>query len=166
MTTRNRFGVGSAKVAASPAESAVLALSPPIRWREISSVLKSYAEPLADKLVANGLLMTNAERGNIRFWATLPYVTLLAFGATKGIIGDLRERPVGYLTVLLIVTAFLAAIRWFTIDRHTEAGRDAVARAVEQSRRLKAASTTSEMDLAVALFGTAVLAGSGIGDFH
>ena len=36
----------------------------------------------------------------------------------------------------------------------------------DQSDRLRKAPTTSEIGLAVALFGTAVLVGSGFADFH
>ena len=166
MTGKNRFNVASRETAASPAERSVLALLPPIRWREIAYVLKSYAEPLERRMIAGGLLMSDDERGNIRFWTTLPYAMLLAFGATKLIIGDARDRPIGYLTGLLVLTAAFAVLRWFSVDRRTQAGHDAVAHAAQQAARLKVAPTNAEIGLAVALFGTTVLAGSAWADFH
>ena len=102
----------------------------------------------------------------MRFWSTLPYAVLIAFGATKMIVGSLRDRPIGYLTALVVLTVIAGAIRWFTIDRRTRAGRDAVHEARERSLRLRQAPTSPEVGIAVALFGTAVLAGSAFGDFH
>lgn len=166
MTGRDRFSVAARASAASPAESSVLALLPPIRWREIAQVLKSYAEPLEDRLVAAGLLMDDAERNAVRFWVMVPYAMLLTFGATKWFIGDVRDRPVGYLTGLLVLTAAFAAFRWISIDRRTQAGHDAVAEAARRASRLRIAPTSPEIGLAVALFGTTVLAGSGWADFH
>ena len=166
MLGRNRFGVATGATATSPAERSVLALVPPIRWREIAYVIKPYSEPLERKLIGAGLLMTHEERASMRFWGVLPYLMLLAFGATKLIIGDARDKPVGYLTALLAATAVLAVIRWASLDRRTHAGHKAVAAAVEREKRLKIAPTNPEIGLAVALFGTAVLAGSGWSDFH
>jgi uncharacterized protein (TIGR04222 family) len=162
----DRFRIGARELAATPAESAVLALPSPSRWREIETVLKDYAEPLQRRMTEAGLLMSERERFNIRFWASLPYLMLLAFGVTKWIIGDMRDRPVGFLSALLVVTAIFAIIRWVTVDRRTRAGLDARERAAGRSERLRTAPTTEEIGLAVALFGTAVLVGSGWGDFH
>jgi uncharacterized protein (TIGR04222 family) len=166
MTGRNRFRAIAAGPTDSSAERNVLAMPAPIRWREIELALKSYAEPVQRRLIAAGLLMSPEERLNVRFRAMLPYLMLFAFGATKWMIGDMRDRPVGYLTGLLVLTVAVAVIRWVTIDPRTEAGQEAVAEAREQSQRLKIAPTAPETGLAVALFGTAVLAGSGWGDFH
>jgi uncharacterized protein (TIGR04222 family) len=166
LLSRARFRIGARELAATPAEHAVLALPSPSRWREIEAVMKGYAEPLQRQMTQAGLLMSDRERANIRFWALLPYLMLLAFGVTKWIIGDMRDRPVGFLSALLVVTALFAIVRWFSIDRRTQAGLDAQAVAVERSDRLRTAPATDEIGLAVALFGTAVLVGSGWGDFH
>lgn len=147
-------------------ERSVLAIPAPIGWSDIQSVLKSYREPLERRMIGSGLMMDKSEIGNIRFWTLLPYLMLLAFGATKWIIGDMRDRPVGYLTGLLIATALFALIRLASLDRRTEAGQDAVKRAKSEAKRLKGAPTNSEVGLAVALFGTTVLAGSAWADFH
>ncbi|HEY5710580.1 MAG TPA: TIGR04222 domain-containing membrane protein [Allosphingosinicella sp.] len=160
------FTIGARLPELSQAERSVLALSAPIKWRDIQGTLFPYAEPLERRMVAAGLLTSREENSNLRFWAMLPYAVLLMFGATKWVIGDLRERPIGYLTVLLVMTAVFALIRWLSIDRRTEAGRKALADAQETSLRIKRAPTEPEVGLAVALFGTVVLAGSGWSDFH
>ena len=166
MVGRKTFGIGLSASPASPAERSVLALEAPIGWKDIEGALRRHAEPVERKLILSGLLMTDAERGNLRFWAVLPYLMLLTFGATKWVIGDMRDRPVGILTILLIATVILAVLRWLSVDRRTKAGMDAVFDARRSSGRLRQAPTDAEMALAVALFGTVVLAGSAWSDFH
>lgn len=160
------FVVGERAAAATPAEIGLVALPQPISWRDIEATVKAYSKPLERRMTAAGLLMSRAEQANIRFWAVLPWLMLLAFGATKWVIGDMRERPVGYLGLILLLTAAAAAIRYFTIGRRTAAADEALARAREDSERIRRAPTSDEVGLAVALFGTAVLVGSGWDDFH
>jgi uncharacterized protein (TIGR04222 family) len=150
----------------SAAESRVLALSAPIKWSTIQSQVADYAEPVARKLAGTGLYMTDEEAARTRWWQTLPYVLLIGFGTIKLMVGEARERPVGFLIGLLLLTAICAAIRWFTLDRRTQAAHDAIAEASSRNDRLKRAPTTGEVGTAVALFGTAVLAGSEWNDFH
>ncbi len=150
----------------SAAELRVLALSAPIKWATIQSQLADYAEPVARRLASSGLYMTDDEAARARWWQTLPFVLLTGFGTVKLMIGEMRERPVGFLIALLVVTAVFAAIRWFALDRRTQAAHDALAEATRRNERLKRAPTTEEIGTAVALFGTGVLAGSAWGDFH
>jgi len=109
--------------------------------------------------------MTDAEARRIRLWVVLPFLMLIAFGITKWIIGYLRDRPVGFLTVLLIITVVCAVI-FAKVDRRTRAGHNALADAKRNADRLSLAPTSPEIGLAVALFGTTVLAGSGWDAFH
>ena len=154
-------GVGRTEV-----ELAVLALSGEQSWKGISQSLKSHAEPIERRLVADCLLMDARQTLQTRFWQTLPYFLLLPFGAIKVVVGQMRQHPVGYLVVLLILTAILALIRWLAVDRRTQGGHDALDGARSRAARLKLAPTSTETDLAVALFGTVVLVGSGWSDFH
>ncbi len=160
------FRIGNRDSGRTPAEHGVLALRQPIDWSDIAYTLKEYSQPLERRMTDAGLLMSKAEQSNIRFWTLLPWLMLLVFGATKWVIGDMRERPVGYLGLLLILTAVAAAIRWFTIGRRTRAADEALALARSSKERIRRAPTTDEVGLAVALFGTAVLVGSGWADFH
>ena len=166
MVGNDRFRATADADAASPAEWSVLQLRWPIRWKEIELTLGDYVQPLQDRMVAAGLLVSDDERAMLRFRATLPYALLIMFGAVKLIVGELRDRPIGILTALLVVTAIVAVIRWFSVDRRTQAGREAVDAARSEAARLMTAPTTPEVSLAVALYGTAVLAGSGWSDFH
>jgi uncharacterized protein (TIGR04222 family) len=148
------------------AELCVLALSAPIKWSTIQLQLADYAEPVVRRLAATGLYMNDEDASRIRWWQTLPYVLLIAFGTIKLMVGEARGKPVGFLIGLLIVTAICAAIRWFNLDRRTQAAHEAIADAASCNDRLKRAPTTGEIGTAVALFGTGVLAGSAWHAFH
>lgn len=151
---------------ASAAENSVLALTSPLDWTRIERTLRPTADSLNDRLQRAGLMLTSSERANLRYWALLPYLTLLMFGATKWFIGEARDRPVGFLTMLLIVTAILALIRALTIPKLTNAGIAALGDARKEADRIRRAPLAAEMGLAVALFGTTVLVGSEFGAFH
>lgn len=151
---------------ASAAERSVLTLPAPIRWPEIEKTLKPYGEPVENRLISSGLLIDRRETLQLRFWQTLPYLLLLPFGTIKWMVGDARGKPVGYLTAFLVVTLIFAIIRWFAVDRRTRAGVEVLNEAKARSERLKRAPTSNEADMAVALFGTAVLVGSGWSEFH
>jgi uncharacterized protein (TIGR04222 family) len=154
------FGSGT------PVERSVLALPQPASWGAVSRAIGRHADPIRERLVTDGLLMDGWTALQLRFWQTLPYFLLFAFGWIKLEIGQARGRPVGFLTLLLVVTAIFALIRFATLDRRTRAGKEAIAEARQRSERLSRAPAGGEADMAVALFGTAVLVGSPWGDFH
>lgn len=151
---------------ASAAENSVLALTAPLDWARIERTLRPTADTISQRLQRSGLMLTSSERANLRYWALLPYLTLLMFGATKWFIGEARDRPIGFLTVLLIVTAIFALIRALTIPKLTGAGIAALGDAREEADRIRRAPLAGEMGLAVALFGTTVLLGSELDAFH
>lgn len=151
---------------ANAAENSVLALPAPFDWARVERTLQPAADGLLEHLQRAGLMLTGAERSSLRYRALLPYLALLMFGATKWFIGEARDRPVGFLTALLIVTAILALIRAFTIPKLTNAGIAALDDAREAADRIRRAPLAGEMGLAVALFGTGVLAGSEFDAFH
>ena len=166
MAGKDHFLVTPGATGASAAERTVLALPSPIRWRDLKRALAACTDPLEQRLTQRGLLMDAAERAALRFWATFPYALLVAFGAIKMIVGSARERPVGYLTALVILTVIAAGVRWYSIDRRTEAGEKALEDARARAQRIRRAPTSGEMSEAVALFGTGVLAGSMWEDYH
>ena len=148
------------------AERSVLALPGELSWPKIVRTLQPEAEPIGRRLVADGLIMDAGLIQQMRFWQTLPYFLLFSFGIIKLMIGEARHRPVGFLVLFLLVTAILAAIRWFAVERRTQGGLAALDDARSGAERLRLAPTAPEAGLAVALFGTVVLAGSGWSDFH
>lgn len=149
-----------------PAEAAIMRLSSPAPWSAISGAAHLHAKATATKLVDRGLMIDGPTAMQLRVWQTLPYLMLFGFGAIKWEIGVGRDRPVGLLTALLIVTAVLALIRFAAVDRRTQGGMAVLASAQTRLDRLRRAPTAPETAMAVAVFGTAALVGSPWGDFH
>lgn len=149
-----------------PVERSVLALPDEASWDRVAGAVGKHGERIRERLIDAGLLMDGWNALQMRVFQTLPYLLLLGFGYTKLLIGEAREKPVGYLTALLVVTAILALIRFAALDRRTRAGQEALAEARVRSERLRRAPAGGETDLAVALFGTVVLVGSDWGGFH
>lgn len=163
---KTEFRLSRACGPASGAEQRVLALPTPSRWRDLQPVLAEAAMPVERRLVAAGLVMDGGTILQMRFWQTLPYLLLIAFGSIKWEVGTMRDRPVGYLTGLLVITAVLAVVRFAAINRRTRAGNRVLAVARSQQDRLRRAPTAGETGLAVALFGTVVLIGSPWAAYH
>jgi uncharacterized protein (TIGR04222 family) len=149
-----------------PVERSVMALSQPAKWRAIEHVVGRHADGVRSRLVADDLLTDAATALQMRFWQTLPYFLLIGFGIAKLMVGEARHRPVGFLTLLLVLTAVLALIRFVAVDRRTRTGIAVLEEARQRADRIRRAPASGETDLAVALFGTMVLAGSGWEGFH
>ncbi len=154
------FAVVDRSAARTMVEKAIVQRSDPAKWSTIIARAQTAARPIGDRLVAMGLWLDERETRHLRWIQTMPYWLLLGFGAIKWMIGVSRDRPVGILSFFLVFTAICAAIRWFTVDRRTAAAIRTVAEARAVRTRLRAAPMREETGLAVALFGTAVLAGS------
>ena len=148
------------------AERRVTALTSPASWQDIHRALAGPAETAERQLEAKGLWMDRSAARQLRVIQTAPLALLFLFGLTKWIVGALRDRPVGILTALLIVTVIAVILRYAVIDRCTRAGKAALTEARFEAERLRRAAPTDEAPLAVALFGTTVLTGSWLSDFH
>ncbi len=161
-----RVAIMNPSARTSRAGQAVLALPTPANWNAIASAVKAEGRQLWHRLAARGLMITGPEASRLRKLQTLPYFLLLAFGAIKLAIGMVRDRPVGFLVALLVVTAVAAMLRYGNVDRRTQAGVNAVQSARQDADRLRRAPQGDESGMAVALFGTAVLAGSAFAGLH
>ncbi len=147
-------------------ERAILQMSPPASLAQLQHAASGAAPTTREALRRAGALIEDATAWQLRLLQTAPYLLLLGFGAIKWEVGTMRERPVGYLTALLVLTAVLAVVRFAVVDRRTRSGLEALATAREGSERLLRAPVATETGLAVALFGTMVLSGSAWGDYH
>ena len=149
-----------------PAERRVARLTSPANWRDVHRALADPADALERRLEARGLWIDRGTTRLLRLLQTAPLALLFLFGLAKWIVGAMRDRPVGILTALLVVTVVVAVLRYAVIDRRTRAGITALADARFEAARLRRAMPSDEAPLAVALFGTSVLAGSWLSDFH
>jgi uncharacterized protein (TIGR04222 family) len=166
MTGDKKVAIRGARGARDSGEAAVLALPSPTDWSAVDHALRASAERVGTGLVASGLLMSQPRVVMIRLFQTLPYLLLIAFGVSRWRYGNALDHPTGFLTALLILTAIFTLMRWFTPERRTRSGIVAIENAQARGERLRRAPMPDEIPLAVALFGTAVLAGSTLTDFH
>ena len=163
---KGKFRVVTGARGETAAERAVLQLSSPTTLAHLQHAATSATTTTQDALRRAGALMEAGAAWQLRFFQTAPYLLLLAFGAIKWDVGVMRERPVGHLTALLVVTALFALLRFAVVDRRTRSGLAALETARSGSQRLRRAPVATETGLAVALFGTIVLCGSAWGDYH
>lgn len=138
----------------------------PAGWSAVQRGAKAHYGQIMARLTADGLMMDNETKGRIRVFQTLPLILLFLFGSTKLMIGVERDKPVGFLAILLIVTLVVGVVRWFVIDTRTEAGKRAVADMRRTEDRIRRAPTEAETERAVALFGTSVLLASPLASLH
>ncbi|MBO9712917.1 TIGR04222 domain-containing membrane protein [Sphingomonas sp.] len=160
-----KFVVGSRTAWKTDAERKVLGLPQP-RLSEIDRELRPHGREAEKQLVGAGLLMDSATVAQMRFWQVTPYLLLLGFGAIKLEVGLSRGKPVAFLVLLMVATGVFALVRLIVVDRRTRGGREILATERKRGDRLRRAPATDEAGLAVALFGTGVLAGSDMGGYH
>ncbi len=166
ITADKKVAIRSARRAGGPGEAAVLALPSPADWSAIAHALRASAGNVREGLVASGLLMRRPRVAMIRLFQTLPYLLLIALGVSRWRYGSALDHLTGFLTALLIPTVIFALMRWFTPERRTRSGIAVIEDAQARAERLRRAPMPDEIPLAVALFGTVVLAGSNLTDFH
>lgn len=146
--------------AVSGADRAVLALRAPFRWDAMVFALRPEAVAQRRRLESAGLLLDPDERRGLRLLAIAPYAALLLFGAIRLLADIARGGPLFVLSFMMLMTLIPMALRWRFVSDETRAARAAVKEARREHQRLRRAPTLRESDLAVALFGTSVLAGS------
>jgi len=133
---------------------------------EAYKTLEPFAYDIEQDLTRRELLIAPGDKMRLRFAGVVPFLFVLLVGWYRKSAGDALGEPTGYLVLLMLLTAVIALIRFFKLDPRTRAGLDAVERARERSIRLKSATTTPELGLGVALFGTAILAGTPYSQLH
>ena len=128
--------------------------------------VSNHTAEIDERLVRERLLLDKSERMQMRFIAVLPYLVVLAIGWYRRSAGTAEGEPVGYLTMMMVVLGVLGLMRLFKLDPRTRGGLAAVAEGKATSSRLKSAPTGPEIGFGVALFGTAILAGTPYSELH
>jgi uncharacterized protein (TIGR04222 family) len=117
-------------------------------------------------LVTRGLLLAPADAAKAALQPVLPLALVLLLGLAKIAVGLSRDKPIGILAFLCAVTGAIVLITAFKRPQRTRAG-DALLRELnERYARIARAPRDSELALAVALVGTAALAGSAFDAYH
>jgi uncharacterized protein (TIGR04222 family) len=144
----------------------------PVEWATYELVAAGPSRPLGElraalgqspavdavreRLRRGGLVPTPEQRNRYRATA-LWFTPLLALGVARVIAGSANGRPVGFLLVLLAVTAAVAAVRCLRVPHATELGRRTLRRLRAETRRPALGASPAELGMATALFGAGVL---------
>lgn len=163
---RGSFLAKSAVNGETAVERTILRSAQPATWPVIIRAVMPEVKAVERRLAAKGLMLESGTLFGLRLIAAAPLLLTLCFGMTKLIIGVERGKPVAYLAILLLVTVFLTIARFGSVKATTGEGLDLLKRERERSDRLRRAPMRDEMGVSVALFGTAVLAGSELSAFH
>lgn len=132
--------------------------------------LVDVLQPVVDRTLAQGsalgLLHEPRRLRQVLAMTCLPLWLWLGFGVSRIVQGLQRERPVGWLLVLVGVLLVLTLVRRYGRSPLTTRGRLALTHAQQHHARLRRAPRDSELPLAVALVGTSILAGTAWAQWH
>ncbi|MBN9524048.1 TIGR04222 domain-containing membrane protein [bacterium] len=130
------------------------------KW--VHDAVRSRFGAEAARLEAEGYTLPEGRRGGLGCLAVVPVLlVILGFGVPRLVMGLANHKPVGYLLGAMAVGVFfgvVAAFGW--LPRLTRRGEAALRRTRDRHASLRA-KADPDMGLAVALFGTAVVGGTG-----
>lgn len=147
-----------------PAEDAVYLAFPEdrqtVRPEDLRAAVAREIEPLADGLAQRNLIPSRARALSIQFGSTLPLLLLLAIGAKKCAIGLSRDRPIGYLVLLMLLVTLVAGAFVVIPVRNTRRGAAYLSLLRRRNAALRTACarpsamlSPNDLATAVALFG-------------
>ncbi|AOL95089.1 TIGR04222 domain-containing membrane protein [Porphyrobacter sp. LM 6] len=143
----------------SAAGRALLALRVPFTLGEAGRALQIHQNRIAARLRRAGLLLGPEQRTRLRWLSVAPLLGLLVVGFYRQRSGSMLGEATEMLVGLLIVTAAVALARFVRFDPRTKAGIQLLREMQDHSAHLRQGPTRAdEAGLAVALFGTQVLA--------
>ena len=134
----------------------LLPVHPDMTRQQFQTAVKPLVKRVQERLQAFGYCPTDDQMMSFRT-AVLPFVALLmVFGMVKAVVGAERHHPIGFLIVLLILTAF-AGIVLAKRPTRTRAGKEVLSTYQTSHARAARAPLDQELLLAVALSGAIVL---------
>lgn len=136
------------------------------RTPRIARRLGRQLQRIRDPLLARKLLLDARSRWLMGLCSAVPFALLTGLGVMKILVGLQRDRPVGFLVLLTLLTGIAALVLLAWRPERSRAG-DAVLRAMNHRHaHARRAPRDGDIGLAVALAGTAVLAGTAYAGFH
>lgn len=144
-----------------PLERAIVrAIGLPARIRDIRPAVGHEVERIAERLAERGLVVPAGRAVMVQTIGQLLLGALTLAGLLKVIVGIARDRPVGYLVVLVLVTA--ALLLWAGRRPHRTKRGDRLLRAMQERRddlrQLPPRLAGEDLAMGVALFGMSALA--------
>lgn len=134
-------------------------------WAQLRNLADGHGIAMAGELIRAGLLHGPDEARAAKLHRAAPHFALAAVGLVL-LMSGLAGRPHGPWEGLIFATVGIGAVLWSTTELRTSRGRAALEATRERCARLRLAATRQEAPQAVALFGTAVLAGSSLELLH
>lgn len=132
---------------------------------KLQQAADNQAAELAQRLRRFGLLLDEGQAAKARWWPALLIAALGLLGVIKIAVGISRGKPIGYLFLAVLGTFFIAALFLRAVSR-SRAGDLVLANLRDRHERLNVAAhgpahdiAATEVVLATALFGMAVVAG-------
>lgn len=162
----SRLAVGRRSLAASPAGKALLSLEEPLTPQAVQRAIAPHADRLSARLRRAGLLMWPESHLRLRWLSVAPLGALLLFGLYRLRLASTEGEPTRWLVILLVLTSALAVLRFLRSDPLTKAGISALAVLRERRGRGAGGARGEDAAMAVALWGTAVLAGTPFEALH
>ncbi len=166
ITDKTRLRIRDQTAETTRAGRCLLAVSSPVSWKEALRAVSDHAGAIDAELVRKGLLLDGGERWRLRLLQSLPLFFAAVFGWIKIEVGTGRDKPVEFITALVVVTMIIALVRLLVLDKRTKCGIAAIEDARLGSERPRRAPMKEETGMTVALYGTTVLVGSALSDFH
>ncbi|MBD59827.1 MAG: TIGR04222 domain-containing membrane protein [Citromicrobium sp.] len=160
------FHVRDRQAATGGAETRLMSLGDRFGWKSFSRAIEDGYRMDRDALTEAGLLTGSGQALGVRLIAVIPMALILLLGLYRFRAGSALDEPVGILAVLIALGVVVVAWRLLVGIRRTREGERALRDARQEHVRLKRAPTQPEMGLGVAIFGTAVLAGTPYDPLH
>lgn len=108
-----------------PVEERALSALPPgvsVTPASLRNCLNPLGEQMLERLTREGLMESKARRYWLCWLAVLPLVLMMAIGTAKVAVGMERDKPVGFLVVMLAVSLFVLVWRLSSVPRRTALG--------------------------------------------
>ncbi len=160
------FHVRDKQLEGGGAEARLMSLGDRFNWKTFVRAIDSGYEVDRDSLRAAGLLDGPGKAFKVRALSVIPLIVIILFGLHRFDAGRDLGEPVGVLGVLIALGVVIVAWRLLAGIRRTRAGDRALKEARQDHLGLKRAPTSDQMALGVAIFGTAVLAGTPFDSLH
>ena len=160
------FHVRDRHIVGGGAEARLMSLGDTFGWKTFVRAIDSGYEEDRDTLRAAGLLTGSGKVLKARLLSIIPMVVIILFGLYRFDEGKALSEPVGVLGVLIALGVVVIVWRLLAGIRRTREGDRAMRDARQEHVGLKRAPTREQMSLGVAIFGTAVLAGTPFDPLH
>lgn len=126
---------------------------------EFQARIDAQANTIHGKLQQLGLMLSPYQLDQYRRYVVGIFAIPVVLGLMKVLVGLSRDKPVGFLIVLIIGTVIVAA-SYMKMQQMTSTGRQTLSVSRSQNARAARAPLEGELMLAVALGGLIVLAGT------